>query len=186
MKTKINLYATIVILLLLSALALVLPGCAKATPTYAKATHASTVYYDTAYNNLSAQFDEQQRALLATYTQKKDVELTVDLKALAYQAQLNPALWTPANVAAETNRLQTLHDAKIAEYQRSLNNFAAIKAKNEITNLANAHKLRDVLNPPPPPSATPVDLTGNISTAAGVPPPVPLFSPAEPIVPQSK
>lgn len=170
-----------VAIILIGFVLLGLSGCSKATPTYAKATHATTVYYDVAYQNLSAQFDEQQRALLAAYSQKKDVELSVDLKSLAYQAQLNPTLWTPANVAGETTRLQALRDAKIAEYAASLQNFASLKAKNEATNLANAHKLRDVLNPPLPPSNAPTDLTTSISAAAGTPAPVPIFSPATPL-----
>lgn len=178
MKSKLSFFVPFLLLTLLALAGIATPGCAKATPTYAKATNATTQYYDTAYQNLSAQFDEQQRALLATYTQKKDVELAADLKQLNDEALVNPIKWTPSYVAAETTRLQALHDSKIAQYQASLQNFAALKAKNEATNLTNAHKLRDVLNPPPPPSSAPTDLTPAISAAAGVPAPGPIFEPA--------
>ena len=180
MKSKFAHCVSLILLTLLALVGILAPGCAKATPTYAKGTKAAAEYYDTAYKNLSVQFDEQQRAMLATYTQKKDVELSVDLKSLAYQSQLNPVLWTPANVAAETTRLQALHDQRIADYQASLQNFANLKAKNEATNLANAHKLRDALNPPPLPANAPTDLTPSISAAAGTPAPGPIFQPATP------
>ncbi len=153
--------------------AFLLAGCETATPTRKQAEQAERTARDLAYQNLSDQYDAQEKANIINYTKRIDLELKHDLSSLDVQSKIEPIKWTPAAIAAETSRLQALHDSKIVAYKESLLTFRKLKEKNEAVNIGTANKIRDALANPKP--AAPLNQSAEIQASTGVTKPVPLI-----------
>ena len=107
-------------------------------------------------------------------------ELQSDLNSLSIETKLNPAKWSsPADIAAETIRLQSLHDTKLSAFKASIAQFDALKAKNEATNLTTARAINNALNPPPVPTTT-ANLAPQIQAASGSTAAAPLSAAIQP------
>ena len=150
-------------------------GCMNRTPAVTAAINKDNEAVTVYAKNASNQYDGLEAAAIAGHTLRMDVELQQDLKSLAAQAKLNPVQWDNVSIAAETTRLQALHDKKIADYAASLAAYRQLKSKNEQVNLGAHKQIVAALNPPNTvASTTTVDLTGQINAASGVSAPAPI------------
>ncbi len=151
-------------------------GCAAATPTRKQGEAMLSNDYEQTYANEAARADSLAAANVINHTRRMDLELKIDLQTLAQQAAMTPAVWTSTAIAAETTRLQALHDEKIRAYNSGpMANSAALRVQNEAINLAAARKLRDAMNPPAP--VQPVNLAPQINATTGAPAPGTLVVP---------
>lgn len=126
-------------------------------------------------HNSSSQYDALETADIKGHTLRMDVELAQDMNSLATQAKLDGVKWNSITIAAETTRLQAVHDQKIADYAASLAHFRTLKTTNEQVNLGAHLKIAAALNPPATVSSTTtVDLSGQINAASGVSAPGPI------------
>lgn len=153
---------------------ILLSGCVNKTPAVSAAIKSQQQDYEQGYQNLSDQYDALKTSDLAVFQKKIDLELQSDLNSLSIETHLNPAKWAaPADIAAETVRLQGLHDTKLATFKASIAQFDTLKAKNESVNIANARAINNALNPPPVPTTT-ANLAPQIQAASGTTAPAPL------------
>lgn len=165
------LWAAVVAALLLCA-----AGCVSTNNHRGEGEQREAEAYEMTYKNERERADSLAAANVINHTRRMDLELKLDMQKLAEQAVKDPTTWTAMAISAETTRLQALHDQKIQAYNDAMAASAALRAKNEGTNLATARKIRDTLNKPglPPP----VSLTGDINASAGAAAaPVPLIKP---------
>ena len=112
---------------------ILLSGCVNKTPAVSAAIKAQQDAYEKAHQNDSDQYDALETSDLANYIKRIDIELKVDLQSLDVQSKLNPAKWDSPSIAAETVRLQSLHDTKIADFKASLTQFIHIFITSKAT-----------------------------------------------------
>lgn len=155
-----------------------LAGCSAQSAARQQGTITMAQAYEDAYQNAADQFEGDDAAAIANNVKHNDLMLKHDLDNLAGAATLDAAhtKWTPTAIAAETTRLQALHDQKIADYKTARAQWRALKIKNEQVNLVTARALRDKLNPPPVQTTT-VNLNPQIQTQAGTQPPATIIAP---------
>lgn len=142
-----------------------------ASPARKKAEGGMAKYYDTSENNKDALFEAQERALKAAKEGKINLELQIALRDVQALAKSDPVKYPAADTAAEISRLYALAQEKKQHFAEAQANFRAIKQKNDNTNLAGAHKIRDALDKTYP--SPPVDTTPATAAATGSAPQTP-------------
>jgi len=164
--------------LIIAAFLVLLSGCETATPNRKKAEEASYIAAEMAKKNEDAIYAKTAAANQLNFRARKDLELKKDLESLQIQAQMDATKtkWTDAAIAAETVRLQALHDSAIANYAASQAKNDALRAANEEKNYGAMRKIRAALNPPKNDNPL-VDQTIQIEATGATPQPPPLIQP---------
>lgn len=158
------------------ALALIMAGCETATPNRKKAEEAGFIAAEAGKKNDDLIYQKTATANQINFAKKKDLELQHDLESLASQSKLNPAKWDSTAIAAETVRLQAIHDKAVSDYAASQARNEALRAKNEAVNYGAMRKIRAALNPPKNDNKL-LDQTIDIEATGATPQPPPLIQP---------